>query len=268
MALTWAAGDTTSGFMPPEHPDSKNDQLEKALAGDQPGTVLGAFKEKLIAAKERWAREKRQEEHKPGKPGESTTPGIPSPEIAPGKRRLPPGQNVVKKWPVLDLGVQPHIPKDRWRLEATGAVENPVSWTWEDFLAQPQADIVADIHCVTSWSLYDSRWAGVSASHFLSVVRPKPEARFVVFHSKDGYTTNVPLGHFAAGDVVLAHSWNGEAIGREHGGPMRIVIPSLYFWKSAKWVRQISFHAEDRPGFWELRGYHNNGDPWDEERYG
>lgn len=243
-------------------PNDKENDIEKALSGDKPGTLLGAFKEKLVAAKERRAAEKRL----PAKAERTDAPA--NPEIAPGKRRLPPGQNIVQKWPVLDLGVQPHIPKDRWRLAATGAIENPVDWTWEDFLAQPQTDVVADIHCVTSWSLYGSRWTGVTASHFLSVVRPRPEARFVVFHSKDGYTTNVPLDQFAARDVVLAHAWNGEAIGREHGGPMRVVIPALYFWKSAKWVRQISFHAEDRPGFWELRGYHNNGDPWKEERYG
>ncbi|MBM3566773.1 MAG: sulfite oxidase-like oxidoreductase [Alphaproteobacteria bacterium] len=237
-------------------PRDKSDDLEKTLVGDSPGTILGAFKEKLVAAKEQWAREKRRLPEKPSREG------------APGRRRLPPGQSVVQKWPVLDLGVHPHIPKDQWQLTVTGAVENPVNWGWDDFMAQPQSDVVSDIHCVTSWSLYDSRWSGVTAPNFLAAVRPKPEVRFVVFHSKDGYTTNVPLDRFSAPDVVLAHAWNGESITREHGGPMRIVIPSLYFWKSAKWVRQISFHAEDRPGFWELRGYHNNGDPWQEECYG
>ena len=244
--------------------DLSNEKF-KALTGDAPGTLLGAIKEKLVQAKEKMAREKRHQSDE-AKPAEAP---ISNPyRTADGKRRLPPGQNVVKKWPVLDLGVQPHVPKDRWKLTVNGAVENPVVWSWNDFLAQPQTDIVADIHCVTTWSLYDSRWAGVTTKHFLSVVRPKREARFVVFHSHDGYTTNVPLERFAEPAALLARAWNGAEITREHGGPMRIVIPSLYFWKSAKWVRQISFHAEDRPGFWELRGYHNNGDPWDEERYG
>ena len=238
----------------------QDDKKYEALFGDAPGTILGAIKEKLVQAKEKAAREKRHQsgDEKPANPHRRPD----------GKRKLPPGQNVVKKWPVLDLGVQPHVPKNRWKLAVNGAVENPVVWTWNDFLAQPQTDIVADIHCVTTWSLYDSRWAGVTTKHFLSVVRPKREARFVVFHSHDGYTTNVPLERFAEPAALLARAWNGAEITREHGGPMRIVIPSLYFWKSAKWVRQISFHAEDRPGFWELRGYHNNGDPWDEERYG
>ena len=238
----------------------------KALLGDAPGTLLAGIKEKLVQAKEKMAREKRHQSDE-AKPADNTPISNPY-RAADGKRRLPPGQNTVKKWPVLDLGVQPLIPKDRWKLTVNGAVENSVVWTWNDFLAQPQSDIVADIHCVTAWSLFDSRWMGVTTSHFLSVVRPKPEARFVVFHSHDGYTTNVPMERFAEKNALLAHSWNGAEIGREHGGPMRIVIPSLYFWKSAKWVRQISFHAEDRPGFWELRGYHNDGDPWKEERYG
>ena len=241
------------------------DDRFKSLTGDAPGTILGAIKEKLERAKEKMSHEKR---HQSDEAKPANAPDKNPYRTADGKRRLPPGQNVVAKWPVLDLGVQPHIPKDRWKLAAVGAVENPVVWSWNDFLAQLQAEFVSDIHCVTTWSLYDSRWKGVATSQFLAVVRPKPEARFVVFHSHDGYTTNVPLDRFAEPDALLAHTWNGAEITREHGGPMRIVIPSLYFWKSAKWVRQISFHAEDRPGFWELRGYHNNGDPWKVERYG
>ena len=240
-----------------------NDEKYKALTGDAPGTILGAIKQKLVEAKEKMARDKRHQADE-AKRAPSANPY----RTADGKRRLPPGQNVVAKWPVLDLGVKPHIPKDRWRLTVNGAVEKPVVWSWNDFLAQPQADFVSDIHCVTTWSLYDSRWKGVATWHLLGVVRPKPEARFVVFHSHDGYTTNVPLDRFVEPNSLLAHSWNGAEITGEHGGPMRIVIPSLYFWKSAKWVRQISFHAEDRPGFWELRGYHNNGDPWKDQRYG
>src|SRR3989338_8720053 len=187
----------------------RDDEKYRALSGDAPGTLLGAIKEKLVRAKEKMAHDKRHQsaEAKPAA----------NPDRRPdGKRKLPPGQNVVKKWPVLDLGVQPHVPKDRWKLTVDGAAENPVVWTWADFLAQPQTDIVADIHCVTTWSLYDSRWAGVKTSHFLSVVRPKPEARFVVFHSHDGYTTNVPLERFAEPGALLAHPWSGADISREH----------------------------------------------------
>jgi DMSO/TMAO reductase YedYZ molybdopterin-dependent catalytic subunit len=241
--------------------DDTNDKKYEALFGGAPGTILGAIKEKLVRSKEKAAQEKRHQSAKEAPPA--------NPYRRPdGKRKLPPGQNVVTKWPVLDLGVHPNVPRNRWQLTVTGAVENPVMWSWADFLALPQSDIVADVHCVTTWSLYDSRWSGIATKDFLAIVKPKPEARFVVFHSHDGYATNVPLARFAEPDALLARSWNGTEIPREHGGPMRIVIPSLYFWKSAKWVRQISFHAEDRPGFWELRGYHNIGDPWKEERYG
>jgi DMSO/TMAO reductase YedYZ molybdopterin-dependent catalytic subunit len=239
----------------------RDDEKYQALFAGAPGTIFGAIKERLVRAKEKAAEEKRHQSEPDAKPANPH-------RRADGKRKLPPGQNVVGKWPVLDLGVHPSIPKNRWRLTVNGAVDNPVAWSWTDFLVQPQSDVVADIHCVTTWSLYDSRWRGVRTRDFLAAVKPKSDARFVVFHSHDGYTTNVPLARFAEPDALLAHSWNGTEITREHGGPMRIVIPSLYFWKSAKWVRQISFHAEDRPGFWELRGYHNKGDPWKEERYG
>lgn len=183
------------------------------------------------------------------------------------KDRLPPGQYLTDGWPVLDLGMQPHIALKDWRLQVNGLVENPVTWTWDAFMAQPQSEIKADIHCVTTWSLYDSVWTGVTAKHLLSVVKPKPEAKFVIFKSHDAYTTNVPLHRFDDDDVVLAHRWNGVQIGRDHGGPMRPVIPKLYLWKSAKWVRSITFTAEDQPGYWEVRGYHNEGDPWKEERF-
>ncbi|MGB8274042.1 MAG: sulfite oxidase-like oxidoreductase [Alphaproteobacteria bacterium] len=208
---------------------------------------------KLVETKRAWAREGRLLTGKSGDPE---------------RERLPPGQREVKNWPVLDLGVQPDIPLDKWRLTIDGTVENPVRWTWDDFLAQPAAHSVSDIHCVTSWSRFGNEWEGVAARHLMSLVRPKPETRFVIFHSFDTYTTNVPLSDFDGEDVMLAHKWEGEPIGREHGGPVRVVIPKLYFWKSAKWVKRVEFSATDRPGFWETRGYHNHGDPWDEERYG
>lgn len=184
------------------------------------------------------------------------------------KGRLPPGQRLVRDWPVLDLGVQPAIDAADWTLTVAGLVDNPIRWTWADFIAQPQATLVSDIHCVTTWSRYDNTWQGVTARHLLSVVRPRPEARFVVMRSHDGYSTNVPLQAFSDDDVLLAHGWEGRPITREHGGPVRAIIPKLYFWKSAKWLRHITFLENDAPGYWEVRGYHNNGDPWTEERYG
>jgi DMSO/TMAO reductase YedYZ molybdopterin-dependent catalytic subunit len=217
------------------------------------GNREGKFKDRLIATKEAWARDRRLLTGKAGDPE---------------RDRLPPGQREVKNWPVLDLGVQPDIPLDKWFLTIDGLVENPVRWHWDEFRAQPEFQATSDIHCVTAWSRYDNHWAGVSAKHIIGTVKPKPEAKFVIFHSFDTYTTNVPLAAFDDGDVLLAHSWEGKPIPREHGGPLRVVIPKLYFWKSAKWLKRIEFAAEDRPGFWEVRGYHNNGDPWTEERYG
>ncbi len=215
--------------------------------------IGGKIKQKLIATKEAWAREGRLLTGKHGDPS---------------RERLPPGQREVKNWPVLDLGMQPDIPLDKWMLIIDGLVENPLRWSWEEFRNQPEFRATSDIHCVTTWSRYGNRWAGVAAKHVLALVRPKPEAKFVIFHSFDTYTTNVPLAAFDDDHVLLAHSWEGEPIPREHGGPLRVVIPKLYFWKSAKWLKRIELTAEDRPGFWEVRGYHNNGDPWSEERYG
>ncbi|MDX1484252.1 MAG: sulfite oxidase-like oxidoreductase [Alphaproteobacteria bacterium] len=182
--------------------------------------------------------------------------------------RLPPGQRVVEKWPVLDLGVHPNIPRDKWRLQIGGLVERPLTLDWAAFAALPESDIVSDVHCVTSWSVYENRWTGVAAADLLAHVGPKAEARFVLLHGSDGYTTNLPLSRFAAPDSVIAHAWNGAPLAKEHGGPVRAVIPALYFWKSAKWLRRITLVAEDAPGYWEVRGYHNDADPWREERYG
>lgn len=209
------------------------------------------IREKLVESKQRWARE-----------GRLLTGAHADPA-----QRLPPGQREVRNWPVLDLGVQPDVPTDAWTLAVDGLVEAPVAWSWADFRAQPQVESVSDIHCVTAWSRYDNRWTGVSVLHLLDVVRPLPEARHVILHSHDGYDANVPFERFADDDVLLAHSWQGEPLTREHGGPVRLILPKLYFWKSAKWLKRIEFSAEDRPGFWELRGYHNDGDPWREERY-
>jgi DMSO/TMAO reductase YedYZ molybdopterin-dependent catalytic subunit len=184
-----------------------------------------------------------------------------------GSVRLPPGQRLVTDWPVLDLGAQPDVTPQRFRLDIAGAVRRPLSLTLAEFMALPQQDFTSDIHCVTQWSRYDNRWQGVAARALLDLVDPREDAAHVIFHAFDGYTTNVRLDQFAAGDVLLAHSWDGRPLERQHGGPVRVVIPALYFWKSPKWIQRIELSPVDKPGFWERNGYHNNADPWTEERY-
>lgn len=218
----------------------------------EPQSLLGQIKDRLIASKEKTAEQGRH------------ITGTPDRERA---DRLPPGQHLVEKWPVLDLGIQPDIPRESWKLTIDGAVENPLEWDWQTFAAQPQTSYVSDIHCVTTWSRYDNRWDGVSARHLLDLVKPLPEARHLIFHSYDGYTTNVKLEVFQDSDVLLAHSWEGAPLTPEHGAPVRVIIPKWYFWKSAKWIKRIEFSAVDKPGFWEVRGYNNEGDPWNEDRY-
>ncbi|MET0905431.1 MAG: sulfite oxidase-like oxidoreductase, partial [Tardiphaga sp.] len=181
--------------------------------------------------------------------------------------RLPPGQHLTQDWPVLDLGITPNILRERWRLDVYGAVDTPLFWDFAQLSAQPQSSFMSDIHCVTTWSRYDNAWEGLSTRALLEACQPKPEARFVVLQSHDGYTTNLSLEDFAADDALLAHTWQGEPISGEHGGPVRMVIPHLYFWKSAKWLQRIEFVIDDKPGYWEVRGYHNRGDPWLEQRY-
>lgn len=215
-------------------------------------SLLGQIKQKLVDTKRKWSSEGRL------LTGASADPAT----------RLPPGQREVKNWPVLDLGIQPDVSARTWRLEVTGLVENPISWGWAEFAKATQQDFVSDIHCVTAWSRFDNRWKGVATRILLDIVRPKPEAKFVVQHAYDGYTTNVPLSYFADDDVLLAHEWEGKPITREHGGPVRLVLPKLYFWKSTKWLSKLEFVTADKAGFWEVRGYHMRGDPWTEERYG
>jgi DMSO/TMAO reductase YedYZ molybdopterin-dependent catalytic subunit len=221
------------------------------MSDKQDDDKLAASRPKLVATKERWARE-----------GRLLTGGRSARD-----ERLPPGQHLVRDWPVLDLGILPEVETKDWRLRVDGLVEHALDWSWEEFLAQPAFSDVSDIHCVTAWSRFDNQWDGVSARHILALAKPKAEARFVVFHSYDDYTTNLPLADFDDDDVLIAHSWHGEKLPREHGGPARAIVPKLYFWKSAKWVKRIEFIARDRQGFWEDHGYHDRGDPWKEERY-
>lgn len=181
--------------------------------------------------------------------------------------RLPPGQHLVKNWPVLDLGQQPAVSTDTWRLEMRGLVETPLTLKWTEFQALEQSRKITDIHCVTTWSRYDNQWTGVATSDLLDLAVPKPDATHVMLTSYDGYTTNLPLEDFAAEDAILATGWEGAPLSRDHGGPMRLVVPHLYFWKSAKWLRRIELIPADKAGFWEQNGYHMYGDPWKEERY-
>jgi DMSO/TMAO reductase YedYZ molybdopterin-dependent catalytic subunit len=181
--------------------------------------------------------------------------------------RLPPGQVRTDKWPVLHHGSVPTVDLKAWEFRVQGLVDHPVGWTWEQFRALPTVDVRSDIHCVTRWSRFDNTWHGVSFKEVLSRVAVKPEARFAVIHAEQGFTTNLALAELIKDDVLFAWQHDGEDLAPEHGWPLRLVVPRRYFWKSAKWVRAVELTAEDRPGFWERSGYHNEADPWREERF-
>jgi len=181
--------------------------------------------------------------------------------------RLPPGQYLTKKWPVLSYETTPKFDPERYRFKVWGEVENPFELTWAELLALPRVQLTTDIHCVTTWSRYDNAWEGVSIREILQRAHPTANADFVMEHSWTGYTTNVPLAAIDDDDVILALKWDGKDLEPEHGGPVRLVLPKLYFYKSAKWLSGLEFLPKDRPGFWEVRGYSNSADPWQEERY-
>jgi DMSO/TMAO reductase YedYZ molybdopterin-dependent catalytic subunit len=181
--------------------------------------------------------------------------------------RLPPGQYLTEKWPVLHAGTVPKVDLATWDLRVFGEVEEPVRLTWEEFTALPSVEISADIHCVTRWSRFDTHFRGVHWSELAKLVKPKPSARFVVAHAEQGFTANVPLEALEADDALIAYEADGEPLTPDHGWPVRLVIPSRYFWKSAKWLRGIELRSTDEPGFWERYGYHNDADYWKEERY-
>ena len=187
---------------------------------------------------------------------------------------IPTGQRQVPNWPVLDLGDTPDVPLDRWRLEVSGACDHPLSLTWDAFLALPQTDDESDFHCVTTWSRLDNHWRGLAFRALAELAVPRPEARFVLCTGYDimpgtsiPYTTNLSLSRAVEPDVLLVHTWEGRPLPREHGGPCRMITPRLYAWKGTKWIRRIEFLAEDRPGFWEVRGYSNTAEPWLDDRY-
>ncbi|HUG11912.1 MAG TPA: sulfite oxidase-like oxidoreductase [Opitutaceae bacterium] len=210
-------------------------------------------KERYIEAKQKWAEKQK-------------AAGFKARDVA-STDRLPPGQRLTTGFPVLDLGIQPMLPPSRWSLTLNGLVEKPAVLTWDQFNALPQIEDVSDFHCVTTWSKYDCHWSGVAFTTLYELVQPKPEAKFVYFTSFDGYSTNLPLDQCLDDDVLIATGFEGKPVPREHGGPARVIVPKIYAWKGAKFVKGIEFLAEDRLGYWEVRGYSNTADPWKEERY-
>jgi len=182
-------------------------------------------------------------------------------------QRVPPGQHLVKDWPVLHAGAVQKVDPRNWKLRLFGLVHNEKELDYGEFFALPMVKVLSDIHCVTTWSLLDNTWEGVSSSTIRDICPPLPTARFVIVHAAANWTTNLPIEDFFQDDVLLAVRHNGLPIAPEHGAPVRLVVPRLYFWKSAKWVTGIEYVAEDAPGFWESRGYHAHGDPWKQERY-
>ncbi|HVH27550.1 MAG TPA: molybdopterin-dependent oxidoreductase [Vicinamibacterales bacterium] len=191
-----------------------------------------------------------------------------------GMPALPVGQHEVKNWPVLDLGEQPVVTLAEWKLEVGGLTENPLSLRWDQFLALPQVEDVSDFHCVTTWSRFNNQWRGVRFKTIAELAVPHERAHYVECTGYDfapgtyiPYTTNLPLARAVDDDVLLVHTWEGQPLPREHGGPCRMITPKLYAWKGAKWIRKIEFLAEDRKGFWEVRGYSNSAEPWFNDRY-
>ena len=183
------------------------------------------------------------------------------------ENRVPPGQYLTDKFPVLTHGPTPKVNLERWQFQVYGSVSEEVSWSYDDFTALPQIEITTDFHCVTRWSQLDNVWQGVPITEVIKQIGILKEAQYVMVHAYGGYTTNLPLVDLIDDDVLFAHSHNGEPLSAEHGGPLRLVVPKLYAWKSAKWVNGLEFMPHDRPGFWEGYGYHNHGDPWTEERF-
>lgn len=180
---------------------------------------------------------------------------------------VPPGQYVTEKFPVLTYGPTPKIDLNTWRFRVFGLVEEEIEWDWPGFICIGKTTVDSEFHCVTQWSRLQNTWEGVLFSDVMKHVRPKPAARYVMVHCYGGYTTNLPLDVLMDDDVLFAFGHDGEALPADHGGPLRLVVPKRYGWKSAKWVSGLEFMEKDAPGFWEVRGYHMDGDPWKEERF-
>lgn len=180
---------------------------------------------------------------------------------------LPVGQTITKKWPVLDLGIQPAVSLKEWRLVLDGEVDNPVELNWESFMALPQTDDVSDFHCVTTWSKLDIKWKGVRLLDLAALAQPKETATHILCYGYDDYTTNISLEEALKPDVLLVHTVEDKPLPKEHGGPVRMITPQLYAWKGSKWINRIEFLKENKPGFWEERGYSNTAYPWRNDRY-
>ncbi len=199
-------------------------------------------------------------------------PRIVSPDVHRGgpKDRTPPGQVLTQKWPVLHYGSVPEVDPSSptWRLKVFGLVDEPYELTYDEIRAMPAIDVVCDMHCVTHWSRLDNTFTGVPTRSIIERAKPQPNARFVMCHSEAGFSVNIPLREFIGEDCILAHQWEGKDLTPDHGWPLRGLVPRLYLWKSAKWLRGIELRATDAPGFWEQNGYHMHGDPWTEERFG
>jgi DMSO/TMAO reductase YedYZ molybdopterin-dependent catalytic subunit len=182
--------------------------------------------------------------------------------------RLPPGQYETRDFPVLSLGPTPDVTKDDWRLEVAGLANKPTTLDWQNFHQLPQTEIKRDIHCVTKWSKFDTDWSGVWLDELIKLAEVDLESvTHLIAHSSDGYTTNLPIEDVTNQQAMVATKYQKDDIAAEHGGPARLLVPHLYFWKSAKWLKKLEFVDGDQPGFWEVRGYHNYGDPWQEQRY-
>jgi DMSO/TMAO reductase YedYZ molybdopterin-dependent catalytic subunit len=186
---------------------------------------------------------------------------------APSANRLPPGQYLTDRFPVLHYGSVPKFDPQKWDFKVWGLVAHPITWTYEQVRAQPATRITRDIHCVTRWTQLDMIWEGMRFGDLAAIVQPKPEAKFVLAHCEQGFTANVPLAKLMDEDVLLAYRYADAELSPEHGYPLRLLVPKLYFWKSAKWLRGLEFMAKDKLGFWEKYGYHNDADPWLEQRY-
>jgi DMSO/TMAO reductase YedYZ molybdopterin-dependent catalytic subunit len=181
--------------------------------------------------------------------------------------RLPPGQSLTLKWPVLHYGSVPDFDEATWNFRISGEVALPVKLSWKEFRSLPQTETTSDFHCVTRWSRLDNLWKGVLFTEVLKLVQPKPEAKYVLVQAEEGYTANIPLEDLQRPDVLFALEHDGEPLAAEHGGPLRLIVPQLYAWKSVKWVRGFTLLDHDQLGFWEQNGYHRYGDPWKEQRY-
>ena len=232
---------------------------------------MSSGRESLVEKRLRWLERKRAEAPRALPAGPPLGRG---PANRHGMPQVPIGQRVVPNWPVLDLGVQPDIPREAWRLEVGGFCARPFTLDWDGLMAMPQVEEKSDFHCVTTWSALDQSWRGVRFRELVERADPHPEAEFVLCTGADAdpgsgepYTTNLPLLDALQPDVLLVHGWNGGPLPREHGGPVRMITPRHYAWKGAKWIVRIAFLLEDAPGFWERRGYSNSGDPWRNDRF-